>query len=142
LTPSEVATLSGVTIDFPIIAYAGVYRYGRQLPVVVAYGGLCWRFVNADEERPRCDIWLDVRRPDAVPAVALVRWARRMLRQAAQLGEETVYCIRDDHPNSAKLLRLAGLKRMADGVSIIFADGDNRTGEVWKWQNSRQSQPS
>lgn len=138
-------------MTFPVIAHAAIV-VGRgtkarpKPPLLVAYGGLCWRFINDGEKRARCDIWLDVvdakRLKSATAALGLVRWARRMLRTAAQLGEPAVYCIRDDHPNSAKLLSLAGLERLAGDVSIVFDDGTQRTGEVYRWLSSPQSPPS
>lgn len=114
-------------------------------PIVICYGGLAWRFVNDGETRPRCDIWLDVQRPDLLRSprltLALVRWARRVIRIAVQLGEPAVYCVRDDEPNSAKLLELVGLEKLAEAV-IVFDGGAERTGDVWKWQRSPRSEAS
>lgn len=135
--------LAGRPVDFPVLTYAATWTARRKdaVPQVVGYGGLCWRFTNPGERRPRCDIWFDLVTPGRIPPVTLVRWARRMLRTAAQMGEPVVYCIRDDEPNSAKLLTLAGL-RLAENVTISFADGGERPGEIWQWRPSQQSQPS
>lgn len=126
--------MSGRTIDFPILTYAGLY-FGpnKAEPRLIAYGGLCWRFIAEGSNRPRCDIWFDVRDKRLIRPLTLVRWARRMLRVAVQMGETAVFCIRDAEPNSAKLLTLAGL-RLAEDVSISFDDGTVRPGEVWQWR--------
>lgn len=142
LGAADITALTGRRIDFPLLSYAGLWHKGKKPPIVVAYGGLCWRFTAPEGNRARCDIWVDVLAPELVPPLTLVRWGQRMLRQAAQLGESAVYCIRDEHPNSEKLLRLAGLTRLADGVPIIFEDGDTRTGEVWEWRPSQPSEQS
>lgn len=143
LSSSTVGRLVGQPIDFPIVAYGAMLRGGKR-DHLVAYGGLVWRFANGVEDRPRCDIWLDV--PDrrlaralrGTFARALVRWARRMIKVAQQMGETSVYCIRDDEPNSAKLLTLAGLERV-DEIQMFLADGTQRPGEIWRWHSSRQS---
>lgn len=132
----------GRPLTFPVIAHAIYVRRGKRKPILVGFGGLCWRFRDAGASRNRCDIWFDIEQPDLLNPVTLVRWARRMLRTAVQVGETSVYCIRDDEPNSAKLLELVGLERMAVDVTITFEDGSKRTGEIWRWQASQQSQPS
>jgi hypothetical protein len=144
LAARDLIAIHGRPLDFPVIAYAAWAPRGRRKPVLVGYGGLCWRFPSPDPEsaRRRCDIWLELERPDLINPLALVRWARRMLRTAAQVGETSVYCIRDDEPNSAKLLALAGLERMDGDVDITFDNGSKRTGEVWRRQASQLSHPS
>lgn len=105
---------------FPARGY--ILKAGRK---TVAFGGLAWRF-------NRCDIWLEVRRPELLPAPFLVRFARRMLRMAQQLGEAEVFCFRDEHPTSAKLLHLVGL-RPYGMQEATFIDGRVETQELWRW---------
>lgn len=129
----------GRRVSFPVIAHAGIIRQkGNKPPIVVAVAGLAWRFYNSEEDamlgrRRRCDIFLAVLKPKLVNPLLLVRWGKRMLRTAQQVGETSVFCIRDDEPNSEKLLTLVGLERQAGDVTITFDDGASRTGEVWRW---------
>lgn len=144
LSAASLEVIAGRRVPFPVIASAAmiVDRPRNRPPILVAYGGLCWRFTNTGEERRRCDLWLDVPQPDLLKprSLALVHWARRMIRTAKQLGEPAIYCLRDDEPNSTRLLELVGLERMVGDVSWIVADdGSNRTGEVWRL--SLQSEP-
>lgn len=125
-------------MTFPIIAYAGYLHRRRGAPKLIGYGGLCWRFRNPGAAAERCDIWFDTVEHRLIRPLTLVRWARRMIKVAEQLGDREVYCVRDDEPNSAKLLELAGL-RLAENVEISFEDGSRRSGEVW--QRSLQSAP-
>lgn len=133
LARHDVERILGIPAPWPMVAYGGLLHQGRRKPRLVAYGGLVWRFPSADGNRKRCDIWLE---PVAIPASMsrpLVRWARRMLLVAKQMGEREVFCIRDEHPNSAKLLRLAGLS-LVEHIDIGFDDGTKRNGELWRWQ--------
>lgn len=145
LSARQLEVFAGERVTYPVIAHAGVVLRGRRLPVLVCFGGLAWRFIAEGATRPRCEIWVNVERPDLLSTLSarrtLVRWAQRMLRTAAQLGEPAVFCIRDDEPNSAKLLTLAGLKRLAGDVSITYADGTARSGEMWQWLSSQPSEP-
>ncbi len=117
MTPREVRRHLD-QFDCPLRAY--VCKVGRK---IVGFGGLIWRW-------NRCDIFLDVLRPDLVPVVAMVRWARRMLRMARQMGDEAVYCLRDEHPHSARLLRLVGMTHYAM-QEITFNDGTVSVRELW-----------
>jgi hypothetical protein len=101
---------------------------------VAALGGLTWRF-------NRCDIWLEVWDPDAISARTIVTQARRMLMLAVQMGEATIYCFRDEHLNSAKLLGLIGLK-FDHTEEVGFEDGSGAIREIWAWQPSEPSQQS
>lgn len=145
LSARQLEVFTGERITYPVVAYAAVITRGRRPPILVCIGGLAWRFIEVGATRPRCEIFVNVERPDLLSTLtarrALVRWARRMLRTAAQLGEPAVFCIRDDEPNSAKLLSLVGLERLAGDVSIAFVDGTERPGEIWKWQSSQRSAP-
>lgn len=133
VSPADVARFTGLTIPWPIITYAGIYTPRRGKPKLIAYGGLVWRFTMPDG-RPRCDIWFDVADHKLMArlnrGLTLVRWARRMVRLARQMGEAAVFCVRDDDPNSAKLLGLAGLE-LGENVTLEFEGGAKRTGEIW-----------
>ncbi len=121
MTPAELRRHQG-DIDFPVRAY--IAKRGRK---IIGMGGLAWRF-------GRCDIWLDVRRRDLVNAHSVVRLARRMLRIAAQLGETEVFCLRDDHPNSVRLLRVTGAQLIGD-VEVTFHGEDAPVvKELYRWQ--------
>lgn len=129
LSAADLALCYPEPIDFPVVAYAGMMwpvGKSRRKPRLVAVGGLAWRF-------GRCDIWLHVFQPKLVPTLALVRQARRMLLLAKQMGEAEVYCIRDDEPNSAKLLKLVGME-FWKSETITFTDDRRSTGEIWRWQ--------
>lgn len=120
MTPRELRRHQGM-VDFPVRAY--IVKRGRK---IIGMGGLAWRW-------GRCDLWLDVRKREEVNSHSVVRLARRMLRIAAQLGETEVYCLRDDHPNSAKLLRVIGMQHIGD-VGVEFYDGTSAMKELWSWQ--------
>lgn len=124
MKPAELRRHQGV-VDFPVRAY--IAKRGRK---IIGMGGLAWRF-------GRCDLWLDVRRRELVNSHGVVRLAHRMLRIAAQLGETEVFCLRDDHPNSAKLLRVIGMQHIGD-VEVKFQDGTSAVKELYRWQASRQ----
>lgn len=150
VTRHQLELLTSAPVTFPVIAFAGIIsrrqrRRRKRTPRLVAIGGLCWRFIAEGASRPRCDIWLETLDATALqnPAAArlLVRMAKRMLRTAQQFGEPAVYCLRDDLPNSAKLLSLAGL-RPAGEVPIVYADGTTGTGELFEWRPLQRSAPS
>lgn len=118
--PMRLKELRRAGAYFPAHGY--VMKFGRQ---TVAVGGLAWRW-------GRCDLWFTARRPDLLNPVFVVRFARRMLRQAAQMGDAEVFAFRDDHPNSAKLLCLVGFQPYAV-QDITFDDGAIVTKELWRW---------
>jgi hypothetical protein len=64
-----------------------------------------------------------------------------MLRKAQQLGEAQVYCWRDDHPRSRKLLETVGFQLMGLEDVTLF-DGSIAQKEVWLWQIPSPSEPS
>lgn len=99
LPPEIIAQFYDGDHDFPVVVYGGVE--GDQ---VLAAGGLLWR----DQ---KCCAWVDVFADMAPRTITLVRWAKRMLRMAGQIGETEVYIVRDEtKPNSEKLLRLIGFE--------------------------------
>ena len=118
LSAAELNDLYVNKIAFPVIAWAGV-RDG----ITVAIGGLAWRF-------GRCDLWFDVLEPGKVPTISVVRWARRLIGQARQLGEKDVFCFRDEHPRSAKLLSAVGM-HMIRVDTATMDDGSSRELELW-----------
>jgi hypothetical protein len=107
-------------VDYPVHAFVALE--GEQ---PVAYYGLAWRF-------GRCDLWFSV--VDATASrrscIRVVREARRMLKVAMALGERRVFCIRDDHPNSRKLLLTVGLQYLGT-VAVTLADGSEAEKEEW-----------
>lgn len=115
--------MHGQDVDFPVICYVAT-----QNDQVVAAGGLSW-------QHGLCWIWLGMVQPDMrIHAIRIVRWAKRMLKTARQYGEAEVYCFRDDHLNSKRLLELVGFEFMAT-EPVIFTDGSAGEKEIWKWQN-------
>src|SRR5690606_22856977 len=85
--------------DMAAKAYVGVAD-GQ----VVGAGGLAWG-------AGRCWIWLQTFGTEKTYPIQVIRWARRLLRVAAQLGERKVFTPRDDeHDTSEKLLRLLGFE--------------------------------
>ncbi len=86
-------------VEAPMAVYGGV-EGGK----VHACGGLVW----ADG---RCWIWFDTFTDISSHKMLLIRWARRLLRQARQLGEKEVFVWRDEwHPSSARLLAIVGFE--------------------------------
>lgn len=128
MSRKDLAAHSPASLDYPCVGYMA--KRGERL---VACGGLAWRW-------ERCDIWLDVVPRRKVPAVAVVRWARRMIRMAVQMGETEVFCFREELPTSRKLLELVGFSPLGM-QTVTLVDGTQVEKEVWRWQASRQSQP-
>jgi hypothetical protein len=86
--------------SFPVSLYGGYDADG----VVHACGGLAW--VDG-----RCIAFVDVFRPMSRRSVTLVRWARRVLRVAKQLGETEVLIYRDAwQPKSHRLVSMLGFE--------------------------------
>jgi hypothetical protein len=107
--PHQVAVALNVVIDWPAVAFVGM-----DDGELVGTGGIAW---GAD----RCWLWLHVLKPRPQYAVPLVRVAKKMLRKAVQLGETTVFTVRDEqYASSAKLLKLVGfeLSEIKDGQEV------------------------
>jgi hypothetical protein len=99
LPPEIIGQFYDGEVSFPVIVYGGV-----DGDKVVAAGGLMWR-------DGRCCGWVDVFTDVSSRKITLVRWCKRMLRMAGQIGETEVYIVRDEQqPNSEKLLRLLGFE--------------------------------
>lgn len=143
-TPGQLSDFTGHLVGFPVFVRAAWLHRRRGKPKLIAFGGLAWRRTHRDTDRTWCEIWLDVVDPRCVPALTLVRWARRMLRSAEQLGEPIVFCVRggDDPPKSRKLLELVGMS--IDPTLHIYADdGTVEPGDIFTWRPSLPSeQPS
>lgn len=107
----------GMQIDMPIKGYVGVDD-GK----IVGAGGLAWG-------RGKCWLWLEMLDLATTHPVHVIRWGKRMLRQAVQLGEDEVWTPRDEqHESSKKLLTLMGF-------TFSHADDfDGKVKEVWRWQ--------
>lgn len=104
-------------VDFPVSLYGGYDADG----VIHATGGLCW--VDG-----RCIGFLDVFRDVSPKTLTLVRWARRVLRIAKQLGETEVLIYRDAwQPKSERLVTLLGF----DLVGIIAGDTAESCVEIY-----------
>lgn len=144
MSARQLGDIRGNPVDYPVIAYAGYYQPKgiNRRPVLIAYGGLAWRVGDRKTGEPWCEIWFDIARPRLMRSRTLVRWARRMLRTAQQMGDRTVFCVRDGgRHQSDKLLALVGMKP-APGLRIFEADGGTeKPGEIWLWQASPFSDP-
>ena len=100
LPPEIISQYFSGQVDAPMLVYGGVEDDGR----VLACGGLMW-------SDGRCWIWVDVFADISRSAALLVWWARRMLRQARQLGEPEVYLFRDEwHGSSERLAKVLGFE--------------------------------
>lgn len=116
--PRSVAAALAVQIDVPAVAVVGLDE-GR----LVGSGGLAWG-------DGRCWIWFKMIETKPAYALPILRETRRMLRRAEQLGETTVWTIRDEEPNSRKLLGHLGFEFIG-----IEAFGGVEA-EVWRWVSS------
>lgn len=116
--PETIGAIEGRDVRFPVISYLGLD--GDR---ILGAGGLAWM-------HGRCFLWLGLVDMADTRAVRVVRAAKKMILIAKQLGEKTVYCWRDDHPHSAKLLALIGMT--FNGVEpVTFGDGTTGEKEVW-----------
>lgn len=105
----------GMQIDMPVKAFVGIE--GNR---ILGAGGLAWT-------EGKCWLFLQVFDLGHGHPVQVVRWGKRMLRQAVQLGETVVWTPRDEqYESSAKLLKMLGFK---------FVETDEKTGkEIYSWQ--------
>jgi hypothetical protein len=114
--PRSIEIAFGVDVHLPAVAVIGV-----DDDQIVGSGGLAWG-------GGRC--WLFFTMPLTKPgyAVPVVREAKRLLRQAVQLGENSVFTPRDDaFPRSAKLLAMLGF----EPAETMMIRGSNH--EIWRW---------
>lgn len=116
---AELRATAPMRLTYPVLGYVG-----RIDGNPIAYGGLMWRW-------DRCDMWLEVLDASSASAWGVVHWGRRMLRIAAQMGEQEVYCFRDDEPSSARLLAAVGFKPY--GLQhLTYVDGASGDKELWR----------
>jgi hypothetical protein len=107
--PYSVAVALNVTIDWPAVAFVGI-----DDDQLVGACGLAWG-------GERCWLWLHIGKPKPEYARPVLRMAQRLLRKAAQLGETSIYAVRDQqYRSSAKLLKLVGfeLSEIKDGQEV------------------------
>lgn len=113
ILPDALWKAIGIEFDMAVKAYVGV-RDGK----LVGAGGLAWG-------KDKCWIWLQIYEPGQISAFLVVRWARRMIRQAIQLGESEIYTPRDQqYERSEALLRLVGFE-------FAYLEDDK---EIWRWR--------
>lgn len=115
MSPVSVTRITPPAVAFPVTAFVGV-----AAGAVVGSGGLAW-FGG------RCWLWFGAQPGDGAPGypVHVVRWARRMLSKAQQLGETEVFVFRDgQEASSARLLALLGFQFV----------GIEHEKELFKWQ--------
>jgi hypothetical protein len=115
--PRSVEVAFGVEVDLPAVAVLGI-----EDGEVVGSGGLAWG-------GGKCWLWFAM--PGTKPgySVPVFRAAKRLLKQAVQLGESTVFTPRDDaFPRSEKLLRMLGFKQTGESIATL-----GREMELWRW---------
>lgn len=116
--PREVLRMAGIAVDLPTFALAGVDDEGP-----IAIGGLSWG-------AGRCWLFFSMVRNEARYRFKVIASAKRLFRQAQQLGETEVYTPRDaEFETSERLLKLLGFEFFADENGI----------EIWRrnlWPHS------
>lgn len=118
VTPAVAEHLQGRRFSFPFTCYVGI-----EEGVFIGAGGLAWY-------HDRCWVWLGLMDMQRTRPNTLVRWARRIMRMAAQF-DEVVCCERDPHePMSARLLTLLGFC-YDPSEPIVHTDGS--IGEMWRY---------
>lgn len=123
ITLSELGQIAGRHIaSDTMVAFAGA-----EDGIVRAAWGLDWA---ADG---RCWIWFGMLLEDRTYPRIVLREAAKLRRLAMQMGETRLFCWRDEHPHSAKLLNVIGMRY--EGMEpITFADGAVAPREVWVWE--------
>lgn len=102
-------------VSFPVVLYGGQ----DETTLVHAAGGLGW--VDG-----RCIGFLNVFRDVSPKSLTLVRWAKRVLKVAKQLGETEVFIYRDEwQPSSEKLVTMLGFEMV--GIYV----GDTISKEIY-----------
>jgi len=101
VNPKMAPQVAGLVIDLPVVCKVGIAD-GQ----VIASGGLAWG-------KGRCWIWFVAE--DGLTkghGITAIRQCRKMLAKAKQLGESTVYALRDaKYETSERLLTLAGFMK-------------------------------
>lgn len=107
--PREVLRMAHIAVDLPTFALAGVDDEGA-----IAVGGLAWN-------GGRAWLFFTMLRNEARYRFKVIACAKRLFRQARQLGETEVFTPRDaQFETSERLLKLLGFEYFADenGVEI------------------------
>ena len=110
--------LGGGEFPFPVVLY-GAHDAGR----LYCSGGLAW--VDG-----RCFGMIDVWQDFSAKSLTLIRWAKRVLRIARQLGETEVFIYRDEHPQSERLIKMLGFEL----VGVVAGDDVKACKEIYACQ--------
>lgn len=111
--PREILRVAGINVDLPTFALAGVDDDGP-----IACGGLAWG-------AGRCWLFFHMMRNEPRYRFKVIACAKRLFRQARQLGETELYTPRDaQFETSERLLKLLGFEFFADenGIEIWRRD--------------------
>ena len=111
--PREILRVAGINVDLPTFALAGVDDDGA-----IAVGGLAWG-------AGRCWLFFHMMRNEPRYRFKVIACAKRLFRQARQLGEVELYTPRDaQFETSERLLKLLGFEFFADenGIEIWRRD--------------------
>lgn len=111
--PREILRVAGISVDLPTFALAGVDEDGAIAVGGLAWGGgRTWLFFHMMRNEPRYRF-------------KIIACAKRLFRQARQLGETEVYTPRDaQFETSERLLKLLGFEFFAEenGIEIWRRD--------------------
>lgn len=119
VNPADVAGLYGADLICPAIAFLGL-ESGQPICI----GGLVW----GDGEKGRCTLWFDYGEDVPKRVWAVIRWAKRLLRYAAQVGEKAVYAGLDEtQPNAERLIKVLGFRPFEerDGIKVYVWERDD-----------------
>ena len=84
--------------------------------------------------RGKCWLWFGHSEETRKHPFMVVRWAKRLLRQAVQLGETEVYTARDTRQErSAKLLGLLGFEYVGRESNPVSGGQE----EVYRWRHCK-----
>jgi hypothetical protein len=111
--PALVAMTLNVEIDKPAIAFIGIDGDRFAGSGGLAWGeGRCWMFFTSIDPKPEY-------------AVQVIRYARKLLRKAVQLGETAVFTTRDPAFETApRLLKMLGFEFV----------GVEKGQDLYRWQ--------
>lgn len=117
--PREILRVAGINVDLPTFALAGVDDDGA-----IGLGGLAWG-------AGRAWLFFHMMRNEPRYRFKVIACAKRLFRQARQLGETEVYTPRDaQFETSERLLKVLGFEFFAEENGI----------EIWRrdlWPHSQ-----